>query len=156
MSTLAPALNVRSMTLPVTTFLSFVRTNAPPLPGLTCWNSTTLQSCPSILMTTPFLMSAVDAMSVEVPFRVGFRAAAPRRSCAGRQSILKDEPAGRGAPRSPGPPGGVSPLRCARHDRQQEVGGAAVSGDAFADHMDGGDVAHERVVTELLAGIHVG
>src|SRR3546814_19856902 len=29
--------------------LSFVRTNAPPLPGLTCWNSMTFHSCPSML-----------------------------------------------------------------------------------------------------------
>jgi hypothetical protein len=32
---------------------------------LTCWNSMTLQSCPSMLRTTPFLMSAVDAMCEE-------------------------------------------------------------------------------------------
>ena len=37
-------LKVRSTTLPDSTFLSLVRTNAPPLPGLTCWNSTTVQS----------------------------------------------------------------------------------------------------------------
>src|SRR5919205_596213 len=57
----APALYVLSTTLPVTTFFSLVRTNAPPLPGLTCWNSTTFQSWPSMLSTTPLRMSAVDA-----------------------------------------------------------------------------------------------
>src|SRR3954469_7182573 len=62
MSIFAPALYVLSTTLPVTTFLSLVRTNAPPLPGLTCWNSTTFQSCPSMLSTTPLRMSAVEAM----------------------------------------------------------------------------------------------
>ena len=35
-STLTPALNVLSTTLPVITFFSVVRTNAGPLPGLTC------------------------------------------------------------------------------------------------------------------------
>ena len=33
-STFTPALNVLSTTLPDSTFLSLVRTNAPPLPGL--------------------------------------------------------------------------------------------------------------------------
>src|SRR5690242_102965 len=60
-STLVPALNVRSTTLPDSTFLSVVRTNAPPLPGLTCWNSTTVHSWPSRLRTSPFLRSLVVA-----------------------------------------------------------------------------------------------
>jgi len=34
--TFSSARNVRSMTAPVRTFLSLVRTKAPPLPGLTC------------------------------------------------------------------------------------------------------------------------
>ncbi len=45
------------------TFLSFVRTMAPPLPGLWCWNQTTDQSCPSRLSTMPFLRSFVVAIS---------------------------------------------------------------------------------------------
>src|SRR6218665_3986549 len=64
MSIFSPPLYVRSTTLPLTTFFSFVRTKAPPLPGLTCWNSMTLHSCPSIERTTPFLISAVLAMRV--------------------------------------------------------------------------------------------
>src|SRR4051794_25080019 len=60
-STFVPALKVRSTTLPDITFLSVVRTNAPPLPGLTCWNSTTVQSWPSRLRTSPFLRSLVVA-----------------------------------------------------------------------------------------------
>src|ERR1044071_6928557 len=60
-STLVPALNVRSTTLPDSTFLSLVRTKAPPLPGLTCWNSTTFQSWPSRLSVMPFLRSFVVA-----------------------------------------------------------------------------------------------
>src|SRR5882724_4342059 len=60
-STLMPALKVLSTTLPVSTFLSLVRTNAPPLPGLTCWNSTTLQSPPSMSSVMPFLRSFVVA-----------------------------------------------------------------------------------------------
>src|SRR3954451_8216661 len=60
-STFVPALNVLSTTLPESTFLSLVRTKAPPLPGLTCWNSTTDHSCPSRLSTRPFLRSFVVA-----------------------------------------------------------------------------------------------
>src|SRR5699024_568742 len=41
----------------------FVRTNAGPLPGLTCWNSTICCSLPSSIRTIPFLKSAVVATS---------------------------------------------------------------------------------------------
>src|SRR4051812_25335476 len=79
-STLVPALNVLSTTLPERTFLSVVRTNAPPLPGLTCWNSTTAQRAPSRLSTRPFFRSLVEAMSclgVESVKRGGDRASLP-------------------------------------------------------------------------------
>src|SRR5207247_1949590 len=62
-STLVPALKVRSTTLPDSTFFRVVRTNAPPLPGLTCWNSTTDQSSPSRLRTKPFFRSFVVAIA---------------------------------------------------------------------------------------------
>src|SRR5690349_1864350 len=65
-STLTPALKVRSTTLPDRTFLSLVRTNAPPLPGLTCWKSTTLQSWPSRFSVMPFLRSLVVATLVSL------------------------------------------------------------------------------------------
>src|SRR4051794_6311001 len=52
-STDSPARNVLSTTLPVSSALSFVRTNAPPLPGLTCWKSTMRQTVPSIPMCIP-------------------------------------------------------------------------------------------------------
>src|SRR5215469_2097391 len=61
MSTLMPALKVLSTTFPESTFFSFVRTNAGPLPGLTCWNSTTFQSCPSRFSVMPFFRSFVVA-----------------------------------------------------------------------------------------------
>src|SRR4029077_6211319 len=51
----SPARNVRSTTAPVSRFLTLVRTNAPPLPGFTCWNSTMRQTPPSISMCMPFL-----------------------------------------------------------------------------------------------------
>src|SRR5829696_3024963 len=51
----SPALKVLSMTLPSVVRLSFVRTKAPPLPGFTCWNSTTLKIVPSTSMWIPFL-----------------------------------------------------------------------------------------------------
>src|ERR1700678_3500006 len=60
-STLTPALKVRSTTLPDMTFFSLVRTKAGPLPGLTCWNSTTFQSCPSRFSVMPFFRSLVLA-----------------------------------------------------------------------------------------------
>src|SRR5215469_1503292 len=60
-STLTPALNVLSTTLPVSTFFSLVRTKAGPLPGLTCWNSTTFHSCPSRFSVMPFFRSLVLA-----------------------------------------------------------------------------------------------
>ena len=60
-STLRPALNVLSTTFPDSTFFSLVRTNAPPLPGFTCWNSTTVQSPPSMFSTRPFFRSLVVA-----------------------------------------------------------------------------------------------
>src|ERR1700751_3673517 len=60
-STLMPALKVLSTTLPDSTFFSLVRTKAGPLPGLTCWNSTTFQSCPSRFSVMPFFRSLVLA-----------------------------------------------------------------------------------------------
>src|SRR5690606_41178100 len=78
MSTFEPALKVLSMILPDTTFFILVRTKAPPLPGFTCWNSMTFQSCPSIERTTPLRMSAVDAMCQV--FRFVVCASADRKS----------------------------------------------------------------------------
>src|SRR3954454_2065755 len=60
-STLVPALKVLSTTFPVITFLRVVRTKAPPLPGLTCWNAWTDHSWPSRLSTKPFFRSFVVA-----------------------------------------------------------------------------------------------
>src|SRR4051794_39840268 len=48
------------MTLPSVVRLSFVRTNAGPLPGLTCWNSTILKIVPSTSMWVPFLNWLVE------------------------------------------------------------------------------------------------
>src|SRR6266702_5861532 len=62
-STLMPALKVLSTTLPDSTFFSLVRTKAGPLPGLTCWNSTTFHSCPSRFSVMPFFRSFVLATS---------------------------------------------------------------------------------------------
>src|SRR5688500_18586426 len=60
-STLVPALKVLSTTFPVSTCLRVVRTKAPPLPGLTCWNAVTVQSWPSRFSTRPFFRSFVVA-----------------------------------------------------------------------------------------------
>src|SRR5665648_321119 len=69
-STFTPALNVRSTTLPESTFLCLVRTKAPPLPGLTCCTPTTVQSWPSKFSTSPFFRSLVVA-TVGLPARWG-------------------------------------------------------------------------------------
>src|SRR3954447_20262532 len=61
-STLTSALKVLSTVLPDSTFFSFVRITAPPLPGLWCWNQMTCQSWPSRLRTMPFFRSFVVAM----------------------------------------------------------------------------------------------
>src|SRR6476660_5078772 len=59
--------NVRSTTAPPETFLSLVRTNAPPLPGFTCWNSTTVtRPSDGRLSAMPFLKS-LDEMLNEPP-----------------------------------------------------------------------------------------
>ena len=49
----SPALKVLSTTEPEPRDFSLVRTNAPPLPGFTCWNSTIRQVCPSSSMCIP-------------------------------------------------------------------------------------------------------
>src|ERR1700691_2884585 len=87
-STLTPALKVRSTTLPDITFFSLVRTKAPPLPGLTCWNSTTFHSWPSMFSVMPFLRSFVVATLVASPACGRDR---PARQLARGQTCLKDE-----------------------------------------------------------------
>src|SRR5436305_2889095 len=49
----SPARNVRSITFPSDARRSFVRTNAPPLPGLTCWKSRILKTVPSTSIWLP-------------------------------------------------------------------------------------------------------
>ena len=61
--TLTPALNVFSATAPVLRLRSFVRTNAPPLPGFTCWNSMTWNSVPSSSRVMPFFNSFVETLT---------------------------------------------------------------------------------------------
>src|SRR3954453_6365721 len=48
------------MTAPSDARRSLVRTNAPPLPGLTCWNSRILKIVPSTSMWLPFLNWLVE------------------------------------------------------------------------------------------------
>src|SRR6202046_2792692 len=64
-SSFSSARYVRSITAPLRRFLSLVRTKAPPLPGLTCWNSTTLNKPSGRSRLMPFLRSLVEtAMDV--------------------------------------------------------------------------------------------
>src|SRR6476659_8550803 len=92
-STLVPALNVLSTTLPDRTALSLVRTKAGPLPGLTCWNSTTDQSWLSMLRTMPFFRSLVEATrkslsSYGLTGRRRQRADLPVEVCRGSLSMV--------------------------------------------------------------------
>ena len=59
---LSVGLKERSTTAPVITFLSLVRTKAAPLPGLTCWKSTMVQTPPSHSMVTPLRKSPAVIM----------------------------------------------------------------------------------------------
>src|SRR3979409_269654 len=96
-STFTPALNVLSTTLPDSTCLSLVRTNAGPLPGLTCWNSTTVQSCPSRFSTRPFFRSFVVAtFSLQKSKNKKFpgrRREEARPACPHDQDVLDADPA---------------------------------------------------------------
>src|SRR5215216_898732 len=82
-STLTSALKVLSTVLPDSTFFSFERTTAPPLPGLWCWNQMTCQSWPSRLSTMPFFRSFVVAMSRGSAFWVGERSSRQGTCVAG-------------------------------------------------------------------------
>src|SRR5436305_9314422 len=59
----SPARNVLSTTEPLVSDFSFVRTNAPPLPGFTCWNSTIRHVCPSSSMCIPLRNWFVETTS---------------------------------------------------------------------------------------------
>ena len=61
----SPARNVRSITAPSAVRRSLVRTNAPPLPGLTCWNSRILKTVPSTSMWLPFLNWFVEIIAAK-------------------------------------------------------------------------------------------
>src|SRR5699024_11502992 len=61
---------VQTCALPISFFI-FVLTNAEPFPGFTCWNSTTLNTFPSISNVVPFLKSPAIYTSAIIfsPFR---------------------------------------------------------------------------------------
>src|SRR6266545_5469642 len=85
-STGSSARKVLSSTLPVRTFFSLVRTKAPPLPGLTCWNSTTFMSAPSMFSVMPFFRSLV--VGIASPTLAG-RLPGSRRRAACRSQLEK-------------------------------------------------------------------
>src|SRR5690606_1249596 len=66
--TFSSARNVFSSTAPVRKFFSLVRTNAPPLPGFTCWNSTTVMRPSGRLSAMPFFRSLVETLTRCSPF----------------------------------------------------------------------------------------
>src|SRR5919112_519825 len=80
----SPARNVLSITAPSWARLSFVRTNAPPLPGLTCWNSTILKIVPSTSMWAPFLNWLVLITAARLAAAIRHH---PPRQCARRTAF---------------------------------------------------------------------
>src|SRR4051794_3491785 len=110
----SPARNVLSITLPSLARLSLVRTNAPPLPGLTCWNSTILKTVPSTSMWVPFLNWLVLITAARL---AASRGAPPGR---GGQHALRQ-----GARRS-------------RLDVRAQIAPVAHQRDARGDHVVGG------------------
>ena len=67
-STFSAARNVRSITAPVRAFFRVVRTKAPPLPGFTCWNSTTVNRPLSSSSVMPFFRSFVVIAGMPDPW----------------------------------------------------------------------------------------
>src|SRR6266550_3838668 len=63
-SNFSPERKVRSTTEPESSDFSFVRTNAPPLPGFTCWKSTIRQVWPSSSMCMPVRKSLVETGAI--------------------------------------------------------------------------------------------
>src|SRR3954463_4515512 len=123
----SPARNVLSITAPSVVRFSLVRTNAPPLPGLTCWNSTILKTVPSTSMWVPFLNWLVLIT-------------------AARLAASRGAPPGRGGPPAlPAPPpgGGGQPAprrgpRRSRLDVRAQIAPVAHQRDARGDHVVGG------------------
>src|SRR4029450_1068912 len=132
----SPARNVLSMTAPSSERFSFVRTNAPPLPGLTCWNSTILKTVPSTSMWAPFLNWLVLIM------RPGRLAADPRCSVRRRWGQrLTGGGGGFGCRRLRGAGGCGDRGRCRRSSRElrrrQWDGHFAETGGPFSLSVDG-------------------
>src|SRR3970040_936566 len=67
LSTLSPLRNVCSRTAPVFRFLSFVLTNAPPFPGLTCWKYTITYGSPPNSIFSPFRKALVESIRLPPP-----------------------------------------------------------------------------------------
>src|SRR5699024_9874866 len=63
-STLAVERKVYSCTAPVLKLLSFERTKALPLPGLTCWNSTIRHKSLLYSIVNPFLNSLTEIIVI--------------------------------------------------------------------------------------------
>src|SRR5688572_22963705 len=62
--TFSSARNVLSICAPLRRFRSVVRTKAPPLPGFTCWKSTTWNSPSGRSRLMPRLRSLVETMAM--------------------------------------------------------------------------------------------
>src|SRR6266511_1197202 len=122
-STASSARKVLSSTRPVRTFFSLVRTNAPPLPGLTCWNSTTFIRSPSMFSVMPFFRSLVVGITALLRSAGrGRPAATSRRSGArpptAREALWSRWSVRRGRRVGP-PPGPRSGRRRSREGRHQ-------------------------------------
>src|SRR5919201_5463086 len=83
----SPARKVLSTTAPDSRLRSRERTNAPPLPGFTCWNSRMRQTAPSSWMCMPFRNWFVDTVSATA---TDFMEPAPRRLRPRLRCTLRD------------------------------------------------------------------
>lgn len=86
------ARNVFSKELPVMRFLTFVRTNADPLPGFTCKNSRILQGLPELRAATTTTTSCGEVESRPTTHRVERRNAVVAATIHwGRQQATPEE-----------------------------------------------------------------
>src|SRR4029450_2293099 len=151
-STGSSARKVLSSVRPGRAFLSLVRTKAPPLPGLTCWNSTTFMRLPSRLSVMPFLRSLVVAMAS--PYQVsldrlgqhrqGYPAGAQHHVVEGAQVEPAAQP-GRGQPPEP------DQLEAADHVGQGLAGPGDVAVDLVLDVGPGEGGVGQQVADRLVA-----
>src|SRR5215218_8704235 len=151
-STGSSARKVLSRVRPVRTFLSLVRTKAPPLPGFTCWNSTTFMRLPSRLRVMPFLRSFVVAMASPYQVFLDHLGQDRQRHPAGAQHQVVEGAQVKAAAQAPGGPlPQPRQLHAADHVGQGLAGPGDVAVDLVLDVGAGEGGVGQQVVDRLVA-----